>query len=346
MNELQKIDPQHDLSGKDLARPSELAPSIGGITPETMEQVIEFSKLMCQSKQGVPKPFRNEPGLCLAVTVQALQWGFNPFSLAQNSFVVNDKVAYEAKVITAAVNAHAPLRKPLSYTYDGEDADRTCSVSGVLRGDDEPRAYTTPKFKDITVKNSPLWKNDPDQQLAYYAARAWSRRYTPEVVLGVLSPDEAATIDGEAQEVNATGALKKALQEARQDEAAPEDEADQESGGASEDPSPHAPNGEDAPPEPVEDAADADDEAAQPEAEAASSADDEECDEEERGAAALAHTCIEQIEAAEDMAALKSHWTAIFNNEWHKFSDEEREALTAAKDARKAELDDGGAIHD
>ena len=41
-----------------------------------------------------------------------------------------------------------------------------------------------------SVRNSPLWVSDPRQQLAYLAIKRWSRLYTPDVILGVYTPDE------------------------------------------------------------------------------------------------------------------------------------------------------------
>lgn len=48
----------------------------------------------------------------------------------------------------------------------------------------------SPPLGQITVKNSPLWKTDPDQQLAYYTGRSWARRYAPEMLLGIYDVDE------------------------------------------------------------------------------------------------------------------------------------------------------------
>ena len=48
----------------------------------------------------------------------------------------------------------------------------------------------TVKIKTIKTRNSPLWTQDPEQQLAYYTKRAWARLYCPEVLLGVYAEDE------------------------------------------------------------------------------------------------------------------------------------------------------------
>lgn len=48
-------------------------------------------------------------------------------------------------------------------------------------------------LKPVTVRNSPVWKSDPRQQIAYLAVKRWSRLYCPDVILGVYTPDELAT---------------------------------------------------------------------------------------------------------------------------------------------------------
>ena len=38
---------------------------------------------------------------------------------------------------------------------------------------------------------STQWATDPMQQIGYLAVRKWARRFTPDVLLGVYTPDEA-----------------------------------------------------------------------------------------------------------------------------------------------------------
>jgi hypothetical protein len=163
---------------------------VGGIMFQNMSEVLEFSKLMSLSDAAVPKHLRGNPGACLAIVTQALEWRMSPFSVANKSYYVNDRIAYESQLIHAVIEARAPLQRRLTVSYDGAGADRKCIVTGHLKDEVDPVIYTSPAIKDITVKNSPLWKSDPDQQLWYYASRAWARRYCPDVLLGIYSKDE------------------------------------------------------------------------------------------------------------------------------------------------------------
>lgn len=175
---------------------------IGGIMFQNMAEVMEFSKLMSLSDAAVPKHLRQNPGACLAVVTQALEWRMSPFAVANKSYYVNDRIAYESQLIHAVIESRAPLTRRLKADYEGTGPDRCCIVTGFLKDEVDPVVYRSPAIKDIAVKNSPLWKSDPDQQLWYYASRAWARRFCPDVLLGIYSKDELES-DG-----NHTGADK------------------------------------------------------------------------------------------------------------------------------------------
>jgi hypothetical protein len=101
-------------------------------------------------------------------------------------------MGYEAQLVIAVINANAPIKGRLKPTFTGEGQSRQCAVSATFQAESEPCEYVSPKISDIPTKNSPLWKADPDQQLFYYSARAWARRYCPEIVMGVYTVDELA----------------------------------------------------------------------------------------------------------------------------------------------------------
>jgi hypothetical protein len=173
----------------------------GTFLPASMAEVTTFAQLMASSGPAIGKPFRGQPGLCLAVIMQAINWQMEPFSVASKAYVVNDKVAYEAQLIAAVVNTRAGLVARPSAKYDGQGPERRVTISGMFKGDKEVRTYESPRIKDIKTKNSPLWQADPDQQIFYFAIRSWARRWCPEVLLGALSVDEAETLDLEARDV-------------------------------------------------------------------------------------------------------------------------------------------------
>lgn len=192
VQDLQRIEDKIDRAAAGAIAVSD---HIGGIMFENMSEVLEFAKLMSVAKNAVPPHLRGEPGTCLAVTIQALEWRMSPFAVANKSYEVNGRVAYEAQLIHAVVEARAPLKQRLRKSYKGEGLALQCVVTGHFKGEDQPIEYESPKLSEIKVQNSPLWKTDPRQQLWYYSVRAWARANCPDVLLGIYSEDELRESD-------------------------------------------------------------------------------------------------------------------------------------------------------
>lgn len=152
-------------------------------------QLMEFSKMMAIAQVAIPKHLRGSPGACLAVAIQASEWEMSPFAVANKSYCVNDRLAYEAQLINAVILKRAPIRGRFKVEYSGEGQKRKCTVSATLL-DGDTVEYESPAIGDIKVQNSPLWKSDPDQQLFYFSSRSMCRRHFPDVILGVYTPDE------------------------------------------------------------------------------------------------------------------------------------------------------------
>jgi hypothetical protein len=167
-----------------------MSPTRGGARFENMLQVMEFAKLMSLADVAVPKHFRANPGACLRVIMQADEWGFSPFAVADKTYIVGDKLAYESQLIHSVVERHAPLEGRLRHRFEGEADARVCIVTGRMIGEPEPFEWRSPPIGKINPKNSPEWKNNPDKQLYYHTSRDWARVYVPDVLLGVYTRDE------------------------------------------------------------------------------------------------------------------------------------------------------------
>ncbi|MDT7076464.1 RecT family recombinase [Citrobacter amalonaticus] len=168
-------------------------------SPEGMNQLVRFAELMAQSRATVPQHLAGKPSDCLAVTMQAAQWGMNPFAVAQKTHVVNGTLGYEAQLVNAVVSSSNLLTSRLNYRWDGDwskvngktdkSPSLTVTVSAVIKGEAEPRELTI-SMAQAGVRNSPLWEQDPRQQLAYLCVKRWARLHAPDVLLGVYTPDE------------------------------------------------------------------------------------------------------------------------------------------------------------
>lgn len=154
-----------------------------------MTDIMEFAKIMSVSQVAVPKHLRENPGACLAVVIQASEWQMSPFAVANKSYSVNDRLAYESQLVSAVILRRAPIKSRFRYEFKGEGDKRVCTVS-VTTTDGDEITHSSPMFGLINPKNSPLWKSDPDQQLGYHTARSMCRRHFPDVLLGVYTMDE------------------------------------------------------------------------------------------------------------------------------------------------------------
>lgn len=168
----------------------EVSDALGGLRFQNMVEVMEFAKCMAIAETAVPKHLRGNPGMCLAVCVQALEWRFSPFAVANKSYVVNDRIGYESQLVHAVIEQRAPITGRLKHRFEGEGDDRRCIVTAVLRETGETLEYISPAFSKIQPKNSPLWKTKPDLQLYYNTSRDFCRAYFPDVLLGVYSAEE------------------------------------------------------------------------------------------------------------------------------------------------------------
>ncbi|HCL7219368.1 TPA: recombinase RecT [Citrobacter freundii] len=216
-------------------------------SPEGIDRLVRFATLMADSKATVPQHLAGKPADCLAVTMQAAQWGMNPFAVAQKTHVVNGTLGYEAQLVNAVVSSSNLLSTRLNYRWDGDwskvngKSDKspslTVTVSAVLKGEAEPRELTI-SMAQAGVRNSPLWEQDPRQQLAYLCVKRWARLHAPDVLLGVYTPDElqettprverditppAATAQGMNSLINSKPEQKQEERQQHKDERGPEE---------------------------------------------------------------------------------------------------------------------------
>lgn len=160
------------------------------MNPVHMQALVDFSKMMAGSTLTVPDHLRGKPSDCLAIAMQAAQWGMNPFAVAQKTHVVSGRLGYEAQLVNAVVQASGAIRGSFHYEYRGEGIAIECRVGAVLRYEADITWGEWLKSVDVTTKNSPLWKTNPKQQLGYLQVKNWSRLHCPGAILGVYTEDE------------------------------------------------------------------------------------------------------------------------------------------------------------
>jgi len=186
-------------------------------SPERLTALMSFADKMAECRVTIPAHLAGKPGDCMAIAMQADRWGMNPFAVAQKTHLINGTLGYEAQLVNAVITSMAPTTGRLNFEWFGhwerivgkfktltgksgkpyqapawsqaDEAGCGVRVWATLRGETEPRVLEL-LLQQATVRNSTLWASDPKQQLAYLATKRWARLYTPDVILGVYTPDE------------------------------------------------------------------------------------------------------------------------------------------------------------
>lgn len=157
------------------------------LMPAPVEDIKRMASMLSKSGVLVPKAFRGQFDLCLGITYQAALWKMDPVAVCKKAYVVNDQIGYEAQLINALILPH--LDDLPDYKYEGTaKQSRQCTVTARYKG--QIISVQSPQTSVIHPKNSPLWKTDEDQQLAYYTIRALARRHLPHIIMGVYAVDE------------------------------------------------------------------------------------------------------------------------------------------------------------
>jgi hypothetical protein len=200
--------------------------SAGALLMDTssMERLERLADLMASGKTTVPTHLRGSKGDCFAICLQSMQWGMNPFAVAQKTHLVNGTLGYEAQLVAAVINSSGAVKERFRFEWFGEwtkIVGKFKEVESKTKKDDNghPKKYIVPAWKQedehglgvrvwSTIKgeseprvlellmtqartrNSTLWTEDPKQQLAYLAQKRWARLHAPDVILGVYTPDE------------------------------------------------------------------------------------------------------------------------------------------------------------
>lgn len=186
-------------------------------SPEGLNQLLRFAEVMSQSQVTVPSHLAGKPADCMAVAMQAAQWGMNPFAVAQKTHVVSGTLGYEAQLVNAVITTMSPTKDRINYEWFGpwenvigkfvektsskgnpyfapawtlkDEAGCGVRVWATMKGEEHPRVLEL-LLSQAQVRNSTLWASDPKQQLAYLAVKRWSRLHCPDVIMGVYTPDE------------------------------------------------------------------------------------------------------------------------------------------------------------
>ncbi|HHS9963439.1 recombinase RecT [Klebsiella quasipneumoniae] len=174
----------------DQQAPSTMNNSSLLLNGDVMDRMMKIADVMSQGISTVPKHLQGKPSDCLAIVMQAARWGMDPYVVGQKTHVINGTLGYEAQLVSAVLTATGAIRGRFHYEYRGEKDLMECRVGAVISGEKDITWNEWLCVSEVTIKNSPLWKSNPKQQIGYLQVKYWARAYTPWAILGVYTPDE------------------------------------------------------------------------------------------------------------------------------------------------------------
>lgn len=225
--------------------PNTISASNAIFNVQALGQLTAFANLMADSQVTVPAHLAGKPADCMAIVMQAMQWGMNPYAVAQKTHLVNGVLGYEAQLVNAVIASSNAIHGRFHYRYGGEwerctttkevtreksgkngkynvtervrgwsDEDENglfIQVGAILRGENEITWGEQIYLSGVVTRNSPLWVSNPKQQIAYLGVKYWARLYCPEVILGVYSPEDME--QKPEREINPSPAQRVSLKE-------------------------------------------------------------------------------------------------------------------------------------
>jgi len=174
---------------------------------DKMATIFKLAEFMSQGKATVPKHLQGNSADCMAVIIQASQWGLNPFAVAQKTHLISGILGYEAQLVHSVLQTSKIIKGTFYYEYKGDGNSLECRVGAKTKDNGDEIIYGEwLKISDVTIKNSPLWKTNPRQQIGYLQIKNWARKYYPSAILGVYTDDEIEpfNINNQPQKINNT----------------------------------------------------------------------------------------------------------------------------------------------
>ncbi|HAU5608259.1 recombinase RecT [Citrobacter koseri] len=112
--------------------PNTISASNSIFNVQALGQLQSFAGLMAQSVVTVPAHLAGKPADCMAIVMQAMQWGMNPYAVAQKTHLVNGQLGYEAQLVNAVITSSSAIHGRFHYRYGG-DWERCTRTKEVTR---------------------------------------------------------------------------------------------------------------------------------------------------------------------------------------------------------------------
>lgn len=170
------------------------------LDPAKYEHLQRVAELYANSDM-VPSHFRGKIENCFIGLQMAVRLGVDPFMFLQKCYVIHGRPAIETQLAVALANSAGVFDGPIRYEMGGEGDGYGCTAWAVHKGMSErcEQQVTIGMAKKMGWwgKKDSLWPKMTGQMLKYRSAMWLIRHECPEVIMGLLSRDEAVDTFGD-----------------------------------------------------------------------------------------------------------------------------------------------------
>lgn len=173
-------------------------------TSDNFTMAYQMAKALSQSTL-VPREYQKNEANCMIAIDLAIRMKTSPFLVMQNLDVIQGRPGWNSKALIGMINTSHKYDSSLHFEEKADENGKpfSCMCYAFENGE---RINGPVVDMDMAVsegwvgKNGSKWKTMPQVMLAYRAASFFSRRYCPEISMGLYTSDEI--VDGDFTDRN------------------------------------------------------------------------------------------------------------------------------------------------
>lgn len=169
--------------------------------PNSVVGFLEVAKVFAASEL-VPATYRGKPANCLIAADIANRLGVSTISVMQNLYPINGRISWSSQFIIALINSCGKFSN-LQYAMSGEGATRTCVAFAKNKDGDRLESpavsMAMARGEGWLGKAGSKWQTMPELMLQYRAASFFGKLHCPEILMGMMTTEEAEDIPPEPQ---------------------------------------------------------------------------------------------------------------------------------------------------
>lgn len=162
------------------------------------EHLQRVAKVFAASTM-LPTHYQNNVANCVIGLHLAIRLGADPLLVMQKTYIIHGRPAMEAQLAIGLANSSSAFSSRIHYRMEGEGDTRQCTAVATMADTGEEVteiiSVSTAKKMGWWAKKDSLWPKATDLMLKYRSAMWLVRTNAPEVLMGLLSKEEAQELD-------------------------------------------------------------------------------------------------------------------------------------------------------